>query len=147
MHRLLLALVSLIVIGTPAMAQTKITWKTLEDVRFTEKYSNEVEAYYYYPHFGPSVKALEGKELYLKGYMLALDPEAGFYLLSRYPMASCFFCGSGGPETIVQLNLQPGHRKFKMDQVVTMKGTLKLNKQDIHQCNYIFEDAVLFKPN
>ena len=29
-------------------SQTKITWKTLNDVTFTDKYSEEVDAYYYY---------------------------------------------------------------------------------------------------
>lgn len=128
-------------------AQTKITWDTLSDVHFTDEYSEEEEAYYYYPHFGPSVTALEGKEVYLKGYMLVLDPKKGIFILSRYPYAACFFCGSGGPESIVELKLKPHHPKFRMDQVVTMKGFLKLNQHDVYQCNYILEKAELYQPN
>ena len=81
-----------ILIAPVAKSQTKITWETLEDVRFTDKWSEEVQANYYYPHFGQSVKALEGKEVYLTGYMLVLDPKQGVYILSCYPYSSCFFC-------------------------------------------------------
>ena len=147
MPRLIILLLPLVAIATCGMSQTEITWKTLGDIRFFFYYSVEEEADYYYPHFGSSVKALEGKEVYLKGYMLAIDPKEGYYLLSRNPMAACFFCGNGGPETVVELKLKPGHRRFKMDQVVTITGRLKLNSEDVYQCNYIFEDAELYKPD
>lgn len=145
MHKMVIILI--FTMSTSAWAQTKITWETLSDVRFTDKYSQEEEAYYYYPHFGSSVRALQGKEVYLKGYILALDPKEGFFILSQNPYAACFFCGNGGPESIVELKLKPKHPRFKMDQVVTIKGRLKLNRDDINQCNYIFEDSELYKPD
>jgi len=135
----------LFVICTQGLSQTKITWNTLKDVRFTTKYSKEVDADYYYPHFGSSVKALVGKEVYLKGFMLAIAPKKGIYILSRNPYASCFFCGSGDPESIVELKLKPGYPKFKMDQEVTIQGKLKLNSEDLYQCNYILENAEVYK--
>ncbi|MEL7002497.1 MAG: DUF3299 domain-containing protein [Bacteroidota bacterium] len=135
----------LLVIAFEGVSQTEITWKTLDNVTFTDKYSEEVDAYYYYPEFGESVKELDGQEVYIKGFMLAIEPRKGIYILSRFPFASCFFCGSGGPESIVELKLKPGHPKFKMDQVVTMKGKLKLNRDDIYQCNYILQEAEVYK--
>ncbi len=142
-----LLIIPLLFLATPGMSQIEITWKTLTDVRFTDKYSEEEEAYYYYPHFGSSVKALEGKEVFLTGYMLTIEPKMGIYILSRNPFAACFFCGKGGPESIVELKLKPGHSKFKMDQVVTIKGKFKLNQDDLYQCNYILEEAEAFKPD
>ena len=127
--------------STVVKSQTEITWYTLDDVTFTDKYSEEAQGYYYYPNFGGSVKALEGKRVLLKGYMLVIDPTKNIYILSRYPYASCFFCGSGGPEAIVELQLKPDHPKFKMDQIVTISGILELNYDDIYQCNYILGDA------
>ncbi len=141
-----LTFVFLLFVATPGFSQIEITWKTLTDVRFSDKYSEEVDAYYYYPHFGSSVRALDGKELFIKGYMLAIEPKKDIYILSRNPFASCFFCGNGGPESIVELKLKPNHPKFKMDQVVTIKGRLKLNWDDVYQCNYILEEAELFIP-
>jgi hypothetical protein len=143
MAKLLLGWVLLV--AAPGYAQTEINWRILSDVRFTDKYSEEVQAYFYYPTFGKSVKALEGKEVYMKGYMLVIDRKAGLYVLSQNPFASCFFCGSGGPESIVELKLKAGHPKFSMDEVVTVKGRLKLNQDDIYQCNYILEDAEVYE--
>ena len=31
-----------------------------------------------------------------------------------------------------------------MDEVATMKGTLKLNSDDIYQCNYILQNAEVY---
>ncbi len=135
----------LIFLATPCISQTKITWQTLRDVSFTDKYSKEVDAYYYYPEFGNAIKALEGEEVYIKGYMLTIEPKENIYILSRNPFAACFFCGNGGPETIIELKLMPDYPKFKMDQVVTMTGRLKLNQDDVYQCNYILEDAEVYE--
>lgn len=134
-------------LSLPLKAQIKISWETLADVHFTDKYIEAEDAYYYYPHFGNSVKALEGKEVYLKGYMLPLAPKEGFFILSRNPYAACFFCGASGPESIVELQLKPGYPQFRMDQLVTIKGYLKLNQDDIYSCNYILEEAEVYKPN
>lgn len=142
MHRLII--IVLFFIQTAAFSQSKITWQTLSDVRFTEKYSKEAKGYYYYPHFGESVKELEGKEVYLKGYILVIDPNEDIYILSQNPYAACFFCGSGGPESIAELKLKPNHPRFRTDQIVTFKGKLKLNQDDIFQCNYILEEAELY---
>ena len=139
----LLVLVLLLLPGV-TLGQKEITWDVLADVTFTDKYSEEVEAYFYYPDFGPSVRALEGKEVYLKGYMLVLGAGRDFHILSRNPYAACFFCGASGPESIVELKLKPGHRQFRMDDVVTIKGRLKLNQDDLDQCNYILDDAEIF---
>ncbi|MEL6533950.1 MAG: DUF3299 domain-containing protein [Bacteroidota bacterium] len=139
-----LLVLCLFFITTQGWAQIEITWETLSDVRFSRKYFKEVGGYMYYPHFGRSVKELEGEEVYIKGYMLPIDPEGDLYVLSRSPFASCFFCGSSGPETIVELLLKPGHPDFEMDQVITMQGRLKLNQDDIDYCNYILEDAEMY---
>ncbi len=138
------AAIVLLFVAIPGLSQSEITWNTLTDVIFTDKYSEEVDAYFYYPEFGPSVQAIEGKDVFLKGYMLTLGAKADVYILSRNPYAACFFCGAGGPESIVELKLKPGHPKFRMDQVVTIRGKLKLNQDDLYQCNYIFEDAELY---
>jgi len=136
----------LLFIGFTDDSPIEITWETLRDVSFTDKWSDELNAYYYHPKFGSSVKGLEGKEVYIKGYMLAVDPVEGIFILSRNPFASCFFCGASGPESIVELELTPGHPRFYMDQIVTIKGIFRLNKDNVYQCNYIIEAAEVYKP-
>ena len=140
-----LIIIGLLFLATPCFSQKEITWETLTDVRFIDKYSEEVHAYYYYPLFGPSVKALEGKEVYLQGFFLAVDPDEGIYMLSRYPFSACFFCGKSGPESVVQLYLK-NKPKFNMDEIVTLKGKFKLNQDDLYQCNYILDGAEPYDP-
>lgn len=60
-------------------------------------------------------------------------------------MLLVFFCGGAGPETIVELELKSDKDYFLMDEVVTMKGILKLNADDIYKCNYILEKAEVFR--
>ena len=132
-------------VSISAFSQTKINWDTLADVTFTDKYSEEVEAYYYFPTFGPSVLALNNKEVIIRGYVLEIDRGNDVYILSANPFAACFFCGGAGPESIVELKLPKSHPRFSMDEVVTFKGKLKLNAVDIYQCNYILENATVYE--
>lgn len=128
-----------------AFAQTEISWEDLEDVEFTDVFEDEIEEFVSYPHFGSSVMAMSGIEVSLRGYILALKPEEGYYILSKGPLSSCFFCGVGGPETVVELKLKSDNQYFMMDEVVTIKGTLKLNADDIYQCIYILDYAEVYR--
>lgn len=123
-------------------AQKRVTWDDLTDIEFDEKYVEAVDAYYLFPNFGNSLKALNGKEISISGFMLVLDTSGDFYVLSKGPFASCFFCGMAGPETIIEVQFKDkNHRRFKMDDKVTIKGKFKLNKDDIEHCNFILEQA------
>lgn len=122
------------------MLPVKINWKTLKDVKFTEKFNKEYDATFLYPTFGANVKRLQGKILELRGYAIPLDQN--FYVLSAAPMASCFFCGAAGPESIVQLNFIKKSR-LKTDQIITVQGTLRLNPDNIDDLNYIFDQAII----
>ncbi len=122
--------------------QVKISWKTLQDVRFTEMYNKEYQASVYYPTFGKSVKSLAGQWVQLRGYAIPLDMST--YVLSAFPLASCFFCGTAGPESVVQLNFttQP---KLRTDQLITVQGKLRLNVDNLEELNYIFEQTSILK--
>ncbi|MFM1932820.1 MAG: hypothetical protein RL226_2123 [Bacteroidota bacterium] len=127
-------------------ALVELTWKTLADVEFKDMYLEELDAYYWKPTFGASVKALEGKEVYITGYMIPVDYDEDFYVLSRYPFANCFFCGGAGPESVIDLRFKSKTRAYKTDERLTFKGTFKLNADDVYQMNYILEGAQEFKP-
>ncbi|NMM46930.1 DUF3299 domain-containing protein [Flammeovirgaceae bacterium KN852] len=121
--------------------QVKIDWGTLADVQFNQVYDNQLETYFTEPTFGPKVKAIDGKEVIIEGYVIPMDVEKGDFVLSKNPFANCFFCGNAGPETVMELNLKPGHKKFKTDDYVVFKGKFRLNKTDIYHLNYILDEA------
>jgi len=138
----LFSLLLLLSFGT--FSQTRITWETLSDVTFTDRYSKELDAYYYFPNFGPTVLDLNNKEVIIKGYLLEIDATNDIYVLSANPFAACFFCGGAGPESIIELKVPKDHPRFKMDEVLTFRGKLKLNAVDFYQCNYILENARVY---
>lgn len=116
--------------------QQDVTWQDLSKVSFTDKYFTDYDDYFMYPEFSSSVKAMEGTLITITGYFLNIGAEEKIYILSKGPMASCFFCGQGGPETAIELQFK-GKPNFKTDDIVAITGTLKLNKDDVEHFNYI----------
>jgi hypothetical protein len=124
----------------------ELTWHTLTDVTFKEMYVSDLDMYYWKPTFGPGVKALEGKEVFITGYVIPVDYDENFYVVSRYPYANCYFCGGGGPESVVDLRFAGKNRTYKTDERLSFKGRLKLNATDIYQMNYILDGATEYVP-
>ena len=125
-----------------ALGFEELTWEDLTDVEFKDVYVEELDAYYWKPIFGPSVENLEGKKFHITGYVIPVDIDEDFYVLSRYLFANCFFCGGAGPETVVDLQFT-GHspREYATDERLTFAGELKLNSDDVYQMNYIIVGA------
>jgi hypothetical protein len=125
-----------------ANAQSVDLWRVFERVSFDVQYNEEANGYFYYPEFGQEIKALEGKIVRITGHYLPYDFE-GFFIVSKVPYASCFFCGGAGPESVVAIMPKGKMRKFRSDEVITLEGRLKLNRDDIDQFNFILIDAEL----
>ena len=134
-----------LIISKFSFSQTEITWQDLEDVEFSEVFIEKENAYVLFPHFGSKVNLLNNQEVTLTGYILTIDPSKGYCVLSKGPFASCFFCGKGGPESVVELDFKSNKNSFVMDQFVTIKGILRLNEDDIYRCVYILENAEIYK--
>ncbi len=119
----------------------KITWEILKDVKFSDKWSDEFQAYYAVPTFGNNIKKYNGKEIQIRGYIIPIDIVEGYYVLSANPYSQCFFCGQAGPESVMEVQMKKEYTDLRIDQIITYKGKLRLNKDDIYQLNYILEDA------
>ena len=122
-------------------SQTIITWEVLKNVEFDEVWSEEFQAYYMVPKFGKTITALDGKEIQIRGFIIPVDIVQDYYVLSANPYSSCFFCGQAGPESVMEIQMIKQYDGLRMDQVITFKGKLRLNVDDIYQLNYILEDA------
>ena len=124
----------------------ELTWKHLEEVDFVERYTEEIENYVPYPVFRPSVQRLSGQKIEIKGYVIPVEEtgEESIIVLSANPFSSCFFCGMAGPETIMDIKLVKKFKnKFKQDDIITFRGTMRLNDSDLYYLNYILEGAEL----
>ena len=128
-------------------SQKSVSWIDLtQGIAIEPAKSKEIIPSFRKAVFSSNMIALEGKEVVITGYFLVLDGAQSAYLLSKNPMASCFFCGNGGPETIIELQFskKPTH---KMDDLVSVKGILKLNGDDPNHCYYTIEDVKTFSIN
>ncbi len=126
-------------------AQTKTdSWALFAKTKFDPKYYEKIQEYLFYPTFSPDLKALEGKEFTIEGYYVPFAPEDGKYIIiSKFPMSQCFFCGGAGPESIAEVNFAKPQSKFQVDDLLMVKGKLKLNTDDMDHVNFIILDAVL----
>jgi len=132
----------LFVLPAGVLSQQSITWDQLTDVKFSKKYDATLGIELLTASFGESVKALDGKEIIIKGYIIPLDPLGTQYVISRNPMASCFFCGGSGPETVAELRLHPKSiRRYATDELLSFKGVLKLNESNSASLNYVILNA------
>lgn len=134
-----------LIISASAFAQTKPdAWSLFAKTKFDPKYYEKMGEYLFYPTFPADLKALEGKDITVEGYYVPFAPEDGVYIIiSKYPMSQCFFCGGAGPESIAEVNFAKPQSKFQVDDLITVKGKLKLNSDDMDHVNFILEQAVL----
>ena len=144
-NKIILATTFLLFFVGNIFSQNIITWELLKNVEFDEIWSEEFQAYYMVPKFSDSVKEMDGKEVQIRGFIIPVDIVQDYYVLSANPYSSCFFCGQAGPESVMEIQMIKKYEGLRMDQVITYRGTLKLNVDDIYQLNYILEDAEIIE--
>ncbi|MBA4302446.1 hypothetical protein SAMN03080617_03820 [Algoriphagus alkaliphilus] len=124
-----------------AGAYAQGVWKSLAAV--TYKISEDKFGELYVPVFSDEIKKLEGKEVEADGYIIPFEgmfkPE--HIILSSLPLAECFFCGSGGPETVMEV-MMASPIKYTSKRV-KVRGKLTLNASDPEKLMYILKDARL----
>lgn len=143
MKRLTLVILLAFSLGLGATVQSPDIWALLSKTRFVEKLNREFGMYFLYPIFPDELKEMEGQFVEVTGFYIPLDVSTSdFAVLSKFPNAECFFCGGAGPESIVvaYLKKKPAKR-IKVDEIITIKGKLKLNDTDIDELNFILLDA------
>lgn len=124
-------------------AQRMLNWPDLADVQFSEKFSNSLGIKYYQANFGEDLKAMEGEEVMIMGYLIPLDALGETYALSKNPYSACFFCGAAGPETVVELRIKAEYiQRYQTDERRAFKGRLQLYESSLEQFNYVLLDAV-----
>jgi hypothetical protein len=134
---------ALVVIGLLFSQNLKAqgVWKSLSEVSY--KISKDNFGELYVPVFSDNIKKLEGKVVEADGYIIPFEGmfKPNHIILSSLPLAECFFCGSGGPETVMEVMLT-NPIKYTSKRV-KVKGKLTLNANDPEKLMYILKDAQL----
>lgn len=115
-------------------------WKTLEDV--TYEVTKDEYGDLYVPVFSEEIKKIQGEMVEVEGFII---PFEGMFkptqlILSALPISECFFCGSGGPETVMEITMK---EKIKYTtKRVKIRGKLTLNRDNPDKLMYMLEDGV-----
>lgn len=123
--------------------ETENTWKTLSRITYKKEFDELMGFKIDKPVFSNKVLALQDKEIIIKGYIIPVEGYKSHneFILSAFPYNMCFFCGGAGPETVMEVEAKEPV-KYQADAIY-LKGTLKLNADDINRLMYKIVDAVL----
>lgn len=120
-------------------------WDLLSTVEIVMGYDDFMGTEVEKPKFSEQLKLREGTIVSLEGFIIPLQQETSqdYFVLSRFPFASCFFCGAAGPETVVEVY---SDEQFKYtDERVRVKGKLRLNDDNPMHLFYVLEDCEVIK--
>ncbi len=144
MRILCIVLLSALTIGAVyGQETTENIWQTLAKITYTKQYDELLGFKVDVPVFSKDVKALEGKEVEIKGYVIPVEGYKSHteFIFSAFPYNMCFFCGGAGAETVMEVYAsEPIQYKT---EAIRIKGTLELNDSDINQLMYVLKNARL----
>jgi hypothetical protein len=130
-------------------------WKDLLTLKFDIRFDETVDDVIFKPKLSKRVLQYEGKIIEIEGFiipheiaadaMASVDEDGQQFMFSAYPLASCFFCGGAGAESVMEAfpkePLQYTERKVKI------RGRLEFNTTDFLKLPYLLKDVVLVEDN
>ncbi len=143
MKKLIFIIFSLAIFSPIQSFAQDITWKILADVSWERKYNKEYDEHINYPKFGQVVKPFTNKEVVIKGYLLPVEVEGDYIVISAFPFQSCFFCGGAGVESVMEVYLKK--KKTVKAMQIKVKGKLQLNTDDVNHLVYLLKDAEIIE--
>jgi len=139
--------VCLNIVSSQESSSAMKTWKTLAKLTYKKEYDEILGFKIDKPVFSDKIKALEGKEVIIKGYIIPVEGYKSHkeFILSAFPYNMCFFCGGAGPETVMEVEAKDPI-PFQAESII-LKGKLQLNPDDINRLMFFLVDAELVEEN
>jgi hypothetical protein len=124
-----------------SFSQNDNAWKTLGKLTYRKEYDALLGYKVDIPIFSKEIKAIEGKEITLRGYVIPTD---GFknhkeFVFSAFPYNMCFFCGAAGPETVIEITAAEPVKYSS--EAIFLRGVLVLNDKDPNQLMFALKNA------
>ena len=145
---LLFCFISLLINHESLRAQSSTTenlWKTLTKITYVKEYDEFLGFKIDRPVFSEEIKALDGKEVTVKGFIIPVEGYKGHkeFILSAFPYSMCFFCGGAGPESVMEV--QAVDAINYVAESIVLKGKLHLNSEDVNKLMFSLSEARLVK--
>lgn len=144
MRILCIALLTSLTIGAVyGQETTENIWQSLARITYTKQYDELLGFKVDVPVFSEEVKALEGQEVEIKGYVIPVEGYKSHteFIFSAFPYNMCFFCGGAGPETVMEVYADEPIQY--QTESIKIRGILELNDTDINQLMYVLRNATL----
>ena len=123
-------------------SQEKITWKNVLDIYAKEFSLTEKTPTFIIDEKKMTLEDVENKKITIVGYFLDLDPDGEWFIISKNPFATCFFCGKAGPETVLELlGFKNVKKKFKSDDMVEVTGIFNSIYDLEGKLNFVLENV------
>ncbi|CAA6824129.1 MAG: Unknown protein [uncultured Aureispira sp.] len=130
-------------------------WEDLLTLKFDIRFDESVDDVIFEPKLSKRVRQYEGKIIELEGFiiphdiaadaMASVDDSGQQFMFSAFPLASCFFCGGAGAESVMEAF--PKDPMQYTDQKVTIRGRLEFNTTDFLKLPYQLKEVVLVETN
>ena len=126
-----------------------VDWKTFgatKEIKVEGRAKDGYDFEYFKPGFSKEIKALDGKEVTLKGFMFPLDAanKQKMFLFGPFPV-SCPFHYHVSPALVVEVHADKAPVGFSYD-AITLKGKLQLVDKDPENSTfYRLVDASMVK--
>lgn len=124
---------------------TENLWKTLTKITYKKEYDEFLGFKIDRPVFSEEIKALDGKEVTVKGFIIPVEGYKGHkeFIFSAFPYSMCFFCGGAGPESVMEV--QAVEAINYVAESIVLKGKLHLNSEDVNKLMFSLSEARLVK--
>lgn len=126
-------------------------WADLLQLKFSIKFDQEVDDVIFKPKFTSKIKAYENKYIEVEGFIIPyeiaanamgdLDDDGQKFMFSAFPLASCFFCGEAGAESVMEVS--PKEPIAYSKEKIKIRGKLELNESDYLKLPYLLKDVRL----
>lgn len=126
-------------------------WEDLLTLKFAIRFDESVDDVIFEPKFSKKINKYEGKTIEVEGFVIPhdvaadamanLDDDGQKFMFSAFPLASCFFCGGAGAESVMEAF--PKEPLQYTEQKIKIRGRLEFNTDDFLQLPYLLKDVVL----
>ena len=115
-------------------------WNMFAGITQERRFIEEADARV--PIFTSVLQAHSGQEVTLTGNYLPYSKLDSAIIISRFPIANCFFCGKAGIESVAMVELEHASKHtYRTDQRLTVRGKLMLNSTNIKKLAFVITDA------
>ena len=134
-----------LILGSMLVAQQgPNVWLTLGKTKLTKQLDEDLGIPVSVPDYPEEVEELDGNIVEIKGYIIPMEADLGYFAFSAFPYETCFFCGQAGIETVMEVKTNE-QIKYTAKRV-TLRGRLLLNREDFSsRLLFLLENAELIE--